>query len=709
MKITVLIGLLVVALFPRLGSTQSTHVTGNRFVWAEVEDLSGRIYFGAGPVTNRTLGGPSYMLSYTDHSYLAIQVDGVIYTNAAPNYGGSMGISLVDSGKCTIVADTILSTWHHADFDIVQMVYPVEFGVSGTVVMRVKIVNHTTFPISAQAQYLLNDAIAGDGGFGSGQNPTTSSLTRLQRGSKPAYGWTWIQYPNGTQTSVPPYILATASTGGSSPFPGPVLGMCYLRDEAAPAPLGLIPVTTVTIGDWQYLIGQWGFTNGIILGTARPYSDEAFLLEWPSVSVNGFKTAEIASTAFGTPEAEVCTKGKPGGGTSITLYPHVLKDVNGKATPSVIQFESILFTDSVTNAQATLSVSGAQSITGPLPLSGNGKLQTQQLGANGTVMSSPVFVMWTDSIFATSDTTIHCVLNLTSSALPGGSVCDLPLTIQGFPGNSMVRSFHVWRDSNSCSATCTYVRAVDTAVRDSANLRVVTQYANNMTVSTTYPKPDSILFSVCVVNPLLDGSAVVEIKEPNDSIQEQFHYCTVRDTLAPRIEVRKKYDTAVGPLIYVYEDREWDRKIDTAYITKLTNLRVDASSAGPDSGKVSVWYSLVPVGNGTPGTVCLTAIDLVGNRVDTCITYPASSGISVAPKQVPSLSVFPNPFSDLVTISFDPKLRGDLEILDVLGRLLDHLTLNGQTTWNGIHLPAGTYIFRLTSGMATISKSIIKR
>ena len=699
--------LLVVLIVPPLASAQTIHVTGNRFVWAEVEDLSGRIYFGAGPVTNRTLGGPSYMLSYTDHSYLAIQVDRNIYTNASPNYGGSLGISLVDSGKFMLIADTIVTTWHHTDFDIVQMVYPVEFGISGTIVMRVRVMNHTGFPITAQAQYLLNDAVAGDGGFGSGQNPTTSSLTRLQRGNKPAYGWTWIQYPNFTQTSVPPYILATASTGGWSPFPGPVLGMCYLRDEAAPAPLGLIPVDTVTIGDWLNMIGKWGTPAAVFL-QGRAYSDEAFMLQWPAVTIYGSKTTEVASTAFGTPEAQVCTTGKPGGGTNITLYPHVIQDINGKASPSVIPFESILFTDSVTNAQATLNVSGSQKITGPLPVSGNGNAQIQQLGNNGTVTSSPVFAMWTDSIFATSDTTINCELNLTTSALPGGSLCDLPLTIQGFPGNSITRSFHVLRDSLACNSTCSNNWVEDTAIRDSSKLSVILRYSNNMELNMNRPRPDSIQWEVCVVNQWFDGSAIVEVKTPTDSIQEQYQFCTIRDTLAPRIEVHAKYDTAVGVVIFFYEDREWDRKLDTVYITKLTNLRVDASSASSDSGQTSVWYSLVPDGNGTPGTVCLTAIDLAGNRRDTCIAYPSSSDVVMVAPHLSSLSVYPNPFSEVVTIGVDSPMRGEAEILDVLGRVVDRLSFNGSSEWSGSKLLPGTYIVRFTAEGETMSKRIIK-
>src|SRR5438105_13604225 len=56
-------------------------VTGNSFVWAEVDDSTGWISFAQGPVKDRTLGGASHTLSHKEGSFLSVMINGTEYTN----------------------------------------------------------------------------------------------------------------------------------------------------------------------------------------------------------------------------------------------------------------------------------------------------------------------------------------------------------------------------------------------------------------------------------------------------------------------------------------------------------------------------------------------------------------------------------------------------------------------------------------------------
>ncbi len=96
-------------------------------------------------------------------------------------------------------------------------------------------------------------------------------------------------------------------------------------------------------------------------------------------------------------------------------------------------------------------------------------------------------------------------------------------------------------------------------------------------------------------------------------------------------------------------------------------------------------------------------------------SYPALSPVDVSPLPSPTremhLAVSPNPFSHLATLSITsmPARTGRIEIFDVSGRLVRHLSvadpINGAATvvWDGrgasgAPMRDGIYLVRVTSG-----------
>jgi hypothetical protein len=79
------------------------------------------------------------------------------------------------------------------------------------------------------------------------------------------------------------------------------------------------------------------------------------------------------------------------------------------------------------------------------------------------------------------------------------------------------------------------------------------------------------------------------------------------------------------------------------------------------------------------------------------------------------ISVYPNPFTDKVTLLLTPGCSGDLRItiFDALGKVVDHqkasLVTGQQKSMDlGQDLPAGTYILQLENGGKSMQRSIVK-
>ena len=290
---------------------RGTVITGNKFVAARVEAQTGLITFIDAGGIGATNAPPGTLLSYVDKSFLSIVADTFLTPVSDTGYYSNnnlMPINLsvpigqsralpgyqwhnLGEGVTSKIGDTIETVWKnlgedtgysHA-FDFVQDVYPVEFDSSGQIVVSVKVINHGSISHSFAAQY-LNDGLISDGKTANDNVFIVNNLGLV--------GDQWQLY----QGNVPTYFAAFSEDprqSGSGSIP---LGIGFLNDVAAPAPMGLIPPSAVYHCDWPVTVG-YGFGAPNQTG---PTSDMATLLQWSSVVVAPGRKAEIMRTSYGT-------------------------------------------------------------------------------------------------------------------------------------------------------------------------------------------------------------------------------------------------------------------------------------------------------------------------------------------------------------------------------------------------------------------------
>jgi hypothetical protein len=78
-------------------------------------------------------------------------------------------------------------------------------------------------------------------------------------------------------------------------------------------------------------------------------------------------------------------------------------------------------------------------------------------------------------------------------------------------------------------------------------------------------------------------------------------------------------------------------------------------------------------------------------------------------------SIWPNPSSGTVTLTYQlaRPVRVQIEVFDVLGRMVatpvDKMQEPGlyNVEFDAVHLPSGTYVFRLTADTFTQAKSMV--
>ncbi len=123
------------------------------------------------------------------------------------------------------------------------------------------------------------------------------------------------------------------------------------------------------------------------------------------------------------------------------------------------------------------------------------------------------------------------------------------------------------------------------------------------------------------------------------------------------------------------------------------------------------WYSGscggTQVGTGASLTVTPAATTTYFVRGEGCgqVTSCVQVTVTVIPVGINeigniALSVFPNPASDVLTISADKNISGyNFAVLDVTGRMVSSTTLDGQTsTVNIANLAKGNYIYKIMDG-----------
>ncbi len=383
-------------------------ITKNQWVGARVEDSFGYVTIYKGdPANNESL-------SFRNMSFLTVKVQGSYYTNdpyatqIGPGCNTPATSVFLGNANTFSIGDTIRCVWPENGFDIVQNVYPVEFTKSGVIVLSIKIVNHSGSPMSAQAQFLL-DNLNSNLKPGGGTDSSNDNPYFIDR-----YGALTIgKWKNCAPNPIPSFYL-----GLEFPFSSARLGAVgigYVNDTFPPLPLGLMPLTFMEFGDWHiqgnYLWGQPCSNDQ----ANNAVTDEATLMMGPGLTANADydgATTEIFRTAYGTPEW--CYN--HGSIFGFALYPHHVywDPLTQKYTPNPIQIETFLYNvDPGTAGGTTIrqTVGNPIVITSPKPVG----LQTTQMQSVGSINTDNFAdIRWTDSVLV----------------LPGGCAKSFPVDIR---------------------------------------------------------------------------------------------------------------------------------------------------------------------------------------------------------------------------------------------------------------------------------------
>lgn len=185
------------------------------------------------------------------------------------------------------------------------------------------------------------------------------------------------------------------------------------------------------------------------------------------------------------------------------------------------------------------------------------------------------------------------------------------------------------QNTNECSALSDSILVEDIAQHD-RGLRTLTLTPgvppNNMRLVSGPIQVGAARhrFSVEVIDKLLDGSISVRATDTSGNTADAVYtYCTTPDTLVPRI-------VGVNPTLHtfdvtVYDDREWDRRIDTIAIFNIINSRL----VGPQptrtvtQGQATYTFRMETIDTTKLSKFCLRAWDLAGNAtaISTCFNY----------------------------------------------------------------------------------------
>ncbi|HZK76626.1 MAG TPA: T9SS type A sorting domain-containing protein [Candidatus Kapabacteria bacterium] len=717
--------------------------TSNAFVAADVQSGSGAI------TIYRATTNPKERLSFSNDSYLTVQVGGVFFTNN-PNgptivepSGEQVTSTILNNGITSLVkaampgTDTIRTVWQSKGpnaFDIVQDVYPVAGVSSGQIVYKWSIVNRQPAGLFAQAQFLLDLFTSSNSPSYGNDAPPVTTRAGYNDGK-------WQDLSN-----IPPYFITSEyPVCDSQNFPGNI-GAGFTTDNFAPVPMGLIKPSEMAVVDWTAIVQSflWSFPDSLS-GRIMGSSDNAMLFQWPSTGVFGAiagkpTVQEIGRGSYGTPPCTPITKGNL---DALLLHPDHIKWNGSMYVPNHFPVEAILWgankgaggaiaSESITNSISAQDSGPVQVL--PTPIADGGYMQPQVVQSGGSSMPDSLvpacgmaFATWEDTVLAnvltncSTDSSYDITLSVSAAnaqqpIFPSGlPVCPIivdcqekPDTGLGFPRLTVLSRTGSF-DGSICNARIIHGQATDLRMCAQCGVKsvIATQLQN---MAFAIEDSASWKYVVSVIDSMQNGSAtVLALDGTGETDTAEYSYCTIPDTHAPRIYTGAVFDSGFGwPSYIVTDSQAWDRGLDTIYVTNIHNLQIDTLFVC----KGCKIENLLAKGTGPNGSLCIAAVDLAGNKFDTC--FGSTASVTAFPNLPFSLSISPNPASGVATISLSqagstaPRV-GKIEIFDVLGREVTNFDIEGYYEWQMGSLPAGAYIVRAEAGGAVVSKRMLKR
>lgn len=689
----------LLSLLLALAAQAQNLTTSNAFVTASVQPSLGWITISTAQGTH---------LSFLNRSILSLIIDGKYYTNS--NQGPSKvsqpigsapiqrspDVSLLGATSVKI-GDTITTVWKEVTFDIVQRVYPVAFRASGQIVLSVRVVNHTTTPVSVSSAQWLNDVQVGN-----------SDVPYMLERSY--YDRTFTRVPPKDGTSATPPSFYVGFEHDIASLSGGAIGAGFTNDSVPPQPLGLTPCSAFAMVDWAIVLD---YTYGAP-ASIQPWTgaqDMAALMQWPGRNIpgaplNDSTSAEIFRTSYGTQEFCMCF----GNAVALNFYPtHIAFDKKTRRyTPNPFPVVSMIFN---TSSNTLSNASVTHSVTGPISIASGG---TIALGGKSATYSGATIgpnlmqdFAWTDVVAIDTGATYPMDFNLTASGLTPpawtcqhtGGACgvqiDAGTTAAPATGKPIahILSRTGSYDGSTCNARLTTIAAYDTGGRQP--ISAVKDSAYNMTVSIPQylRPPDTIIYTVQVIDSMFDGFAVVTIHDSIGNIaRDTVRYCTIPDTHAPQID-------SLGFGVYrITDTNAWDRGIDSIRVTGHTVIASLPTKLVCDS-TLSVTIAIDTLG--LP-SYFMYARDCAGNKAERGFVIISDVGVhTLIPK---AMHLYPNPATDEITIELPDETPRIATIQDLLGRTVAQVTVRGMAHVDASVFPEGTYIIRVGG----IARRIVK-
>ncbi len=216
-------------------------------------------------------------------------------------------------------------------------------------------------------------------------------------------------------------------------------------------------------------------------------------------------------------------------------------------------------------------------------------------------------------------------------------------------------------DSTSpiCNSRLDSLVAREPRTTDRGLISIFVTAFNNMELRSlpVTPGAKEHFFAVRVIDSMYDGNITVRAMDLDSNFSDiTLLYCTIADTIKPRVQIEPDGVYRGRWMVKVWEDRPWDRLIDVITVVSPVNVRFP-NGAPPTlaqtSGRDYYEFPIVALDTTKPSSFCIDAIDLAKNissRI--CVTQGIDSD-----KYAPVITYVPpantNPI--IITVTVDDR------------------------------------------------------
>lgn len=214
--------------------------------------------------------------------------------------------------------------------------------------------------------------------------------------------------------------------------------------------------------------------------------------------------------------------------------------------------------------------------------------------------------------------------------------------------------------SADCNNHLDSLLATDSRQYDRGLANIYVLAANNMQLRSlpVVKNAPSHPFAVMVIDSMYDGSITIRAIDVDSNYTDTtITYCTIPDTLKPTVQIVADPIYRGRWVVKVWDDRPWDRLIDTIAVISPINIRFPNGSAPARSltaGKDYYEFPVVALDTTKPSSFCVEAKDLAGLAINWSARICVSQGID-SDKVAPDIDWVPpsntNPIR--ITVSID--------------------------------------------------------